>query len=219
LPKQPVDIEALRKLFEDTRQHIAVGRVTKLGLADDRSCLRIQVALFPEEREIVAQMGFDSLGDGTGWLHMPEVGDMVVVAFHDGDPDEFPAVVGRFPNKTHKLPAKMTAGHLTGIARPGKHIELESDTKIHARAPRVNLAKTDADPTEPLVLGNVNVTFMTNLIDAFLNAPQIGWDALNIPVFLDPQIRQLLVEYKQTYLDDASTNILSQLSFTERGGS
>lgn len=72
---------------------------------------------------------------------------------------------------------------------------------------------------EPMVLGNVNLEFMGKLLDAFLNAPQIGFDVFSLPVFLDPAIRALLVQYKAQYLTAPSTNIVSQVTFTERGKS
>jgi len=72
---------------------------------------------------------------------------------------------------------------------------------------------------EPMLLGNVTVEFLTNVLNAFLNAPNIGLDVFSLPVFLEPAIRTLLNQYKETYLNEASTNIISQLTFTERGDS
>lgn len=216
MPSKTIDLEALRQVFSDDKQHVAIGKVTQLGIASDRTAFRVQVSLFPEEREVVATMTWDSLGDGTGWLHIPQVGDMVLVGFHDGDADEA-FVIGRFANQTHKLPQKAIDGHLTGIARPGKKVELESDTKTHIKSPLIHLAKTDTAPTEALVLGNVQKEFWETYLDAYLNAPQVGFDIFGLPTFLDPALRTQLIQMKQTYVTDPSTNILSQLSFTERG--
>lgn len=210
MPKQTTDLEALRALFADDRLHVGMGKILKLGLADDRSAWRVLVSMWPEERAIVARMAFDNAGANSGFFNLPAVGEMVMVGFHDGDSDEAPVVLTRVPNRENKIPERAETGDLLAVARAGKAAHVQSDS-------RINLSKTKNDPTEPLVLGNVNVEFMTNLLDLLLNAPQIGWDVFGLPVFLDPNIRSTLIEYKQTYLTDASTNILSQLSFTERG--
>lgn len=73
--------------------------------------------------------------------------------------------------------------------------------------------------TEPMVLGNVLKEFLTMVIDAFLNGTQIGVDVFSLPVFLDPALRTLLIQYKAKYLTVTSTNIVSQVTFTERGKS
>lgn len=69
---------------------------------------------------------------------------------------------------------------------------------------------------EPAVLGNVLAEFLTALIDALLEAPQIGQDIVG-PVFLDPALRAQLVLFKAQYLSTEATNILAQKTFVERG--
>jgi hypothetical protein len=69
----------------------------------------------------------------------------------------------------------------------------------------------------PMVLGDVLMNFITDLINAFLNAPDITQGAFG-PGFLEPQIRQALTDALQKYVTTTSTNVVSQLTYTERGG-
>ena len=69
----------------------------------------------------------------------------------------------------------------------------------------------------PAVLGDVLLNAMTDILNAILQAPQIGQCAVG-PVVLEPSVRQKLMTAKMKYVDDASTNVVSQLVFTERGG-
>jgi hypothetical protein len=79
-----------------------------------------------------------------------------------------------------------------------------------------NIYQGSSEADEPVVLGNVLKTLLEALIDAFLNNPQVGQCAVG-PVMLDPGVRTQLTQAKQTYLSQASSNILSQKNFVERG--
>lgn len=69
---------------------------------------------------------------------------------------------------------------------------------------------------EAAVLGYVLQEFLRNILDAFLGANNIGECAVG-EVFLAPEIRTLFEQYKIKYVNDASTNILAQKIFVERG--
>lgn len=198
------DLELLRMIFADDRLHIGIGTIKQLGLATDGSKLRAQIMMLPDEREVVAEVGFMDVY----CVSLPEIDDLVLVAFVDGHPDEA-FVIKILSHKEEPIPEKARAGHLVLQPRDGKKAYLTSSAKI-------NIAKPGVDPTEPLVLGTVLVNFMTAIFNALLNAPQIGQCAVG-PVWLDGQVRADLVAAKQTYITDASTNIVSQLGFTERG--
>lgn len=200
------DLELLRDIFQDYRRYIAIGLVTQLGLSNDGVLLRVMVKLMPDQREIVAIMGMADVYDVT----FPEINDLVVVAFDDGNPDGA-KVIGRLNSSEEPIPVLARAGDSVKYARDGKKLFLGSDTKV-------GLARPDVEPTEPLVLGNVMVSAMRAFFNAFLNVAQVGISPAG-PVFLDPSVRTALTEAMQTYLTDASTNILSQLSYTERGTS
>jgi hypothetical protein len=198
------ELESLREIFKDVRQHVAIGVVKQAGLAQDNGSYRVQVSLLPEEREIVCFMSFADVYDVT----FPEIKDLVLVAFVDGHPDDA-HVIARFPASDQPIPLLARSGHSVKYARPGKKMFVGSDTKI-------GFARPDKDPIQPLVLGTVLQTFLTNVLNAFLNATQIGQSAMG-PVMLDPGVRTQLSQYLNTYLSTASTNILSQIAFTERG--
>jgi hypothetical protein len=70
--------------------------------------------------------------------------------------------------------------------------------------------------SSPAVLGDVLIEFATELLNAFLQAPQVGQGALG-PVFLDPSVRLKLQMQLQKFVQDASTNFLAQKIFVERG--
>lgn len=87
---------------------------------------------------------------------------------------------------------------------------------IYIREGKIQVGSTNS--ANPMVLGDILVNFLTALMNDFLNAPQIGQCAVG-PVFLDPTIRTQMVAQIQQYLTTSSTNIVSQVTFTERGGS
>jgi phage gp45-like len=70
--------------------------------------------------------------------------------------------------------------------------------------------------SEPAVLGNVLAAGLAALVNAFLDATQIGIGPTG-PVFLDPAVRAALVSFTSTYLTTAGTNVLAQKTFVERG--
>lgn len=198
------DLETLRSIFKDVREHISVGVVTKLGLAKDGSILRVQVKTLPDGMERVAIMTFADVFDVT----FPEIDDLVIIAYADGELDEA-HVVAIVNSADEKIPAFAQGGHSVKYSRLNKKLYLGSNVKV-------GIARPSVEPTEPLVLGAVLSTFLGNVLDAFLNAAAIGTSAMG-PVVLDPGIRANLVSYKNIYLTQATTNILSQLGFTERG--
>lgn len=198
------DLELLREIFKDTRLHIGIGTVQKLGLSLSGGTLRLLVNLLPENRQIIAEMTWPDVCTVT----FPELNDLVLVAFVEGHEDQ--AFVFKLLTTDEELiPVFAQAGHSVFYSRPTKKAYYGSLVKAGFGRPAV-------EPTEPFVLGNQAVAFLNGVLNAFLNAPQIGWHPLG-PVFLDPGIRTLLLQLQLQYLTTASTNILSQICFTERG--
>jgi hypothetical protein len=204
-----LNLELIREALKDRRLHLAIGQITKLMMASDRSVLRVLVSILPEEREIVARMSWAVLGNDSGFLQLPQTEDLVLVGMAEGD-EENAFVMLKLSNREDKIPVNAASGDMVAKALTSTKLWLTSDT-------RINLTKGDDAPTEPLVLGNVLKTFLTEFLDSILNAAQIGQCAVG-PVFLDPSIRTALVQYKTEYLETESSNIVSQLAFTERGG-
>lgn len=68
---------------------------------------------------------------------------------------------------------------------------------------------------EPVVLGNVMKTLMKNILEAFLNSPQIGQSPTG-PVFLDPAVRSILSTELSVRVNAPATNIVGQKNFVQR---
>ena len=134
------ELEYLRELFLDDRLHIGIGPITKTGLSLDGNQLRVQVNLLPENREVVAMMGWDDIGRIT----FPEVNDLVVVAFVDGHPDEA-HVIRMLTTSDEPISEFAQLGHTITNSRAGKKNYIGSDTKV-------GLGRIDVEPTEPLVM-------------------------------------------------------------------
>lgn len=198
------DLEFLREIFKDPRLHIGIGVITKLGLANDGSILRAMVNLIPENREIVCEVGFADVNDVT----FPEISDLVLVGHVDGDVDEA-FIFKVLNNKEEKIPQFAQSGNSVKYARSGKKLYLGSDSKVGVGRPNV-------DPTSPMVLGDVMLNCLTDLMNAFLNSANVGQHALG-PVILDPQVKLALQQALNKYVTTTSTNINSQIAFTERG--
>jgi hypothetical protein len=213
------DLELLREMFKDTRLHIGIGTIDKLGLSTDAATLRVLVNLLPENREVVATMTFSDVNDVT----FPEVGDLAIVNFADGDPEEC-HVMKLVNSKDELIPQFARTGHSVKYSRTGKKMYIGSDTKL-------GLGRPNVEPTEPLVLGNVLKTYLTALegqVEALIGvidtipatittAP--GNIGLVNPAFktaVDAVKTQLAAD-KSTYLTTSGTNIVSQIGFTERG--
>lgn len=202
------DLEFLREMMRDTRLHIGIGTITALGVAKNNSKLRVRVKLLPDGREQIAEMCWGDVGDETGFYSFPEVKNLVILAMVDGEPDES-FVIARCSSSDEKIPTFALQGHTILYAKKGKKLYLGSDTKV-------GIGKLASEQTEPLVLGNVLMSCLTDVLNAFLNATQIGQHPLG-PVFLDPGVRTALTDALSKYVTTASTNVASQIGFTERG--
>lgn len=205
----PLDLEALREVLKDNRTHLAIAKVKSTELSSDNATLFAECTILFQERDVIARVTWPSVGSGGGIFQFPQKDDLVLLAFAEGDADQC-FLVQRLSSRADTIPVDATGGHTVIKSIPGKKLHLKSDTKI-------NIGKSNGDFTEAVVLGNILKTFLTNVLNSFLNGSQIGFDSFGLPVFLDPTIRNNFTTYKSTYLDTASTNILSQVAFTERG--
>jgi hypothetical protein len=205
------DLEFLRDLFKDPRLHIGIGLVTDLGLSQDGSILRASVMLQPENREIVAEVTFSDVNSVT----FPEIQDLVLVLFVDGHPDEA-FVVARINNSDEPIPVFAQAGNTMIAPRQGK---------------KVGIGRSTVTPTDPMVLGTELMNYLVALesrIEAIINAlntvpttictaPGVLGEVNPVLVTDLDTVLSGLQSDKATYLTAASTNILSQIAFTERG--
>lgn len=213
-----LDLEMLRDMFKDNREHIAIGLIKQLAPADDRSMLQVMVAIFPDGREIVARMTWEMTGPESGCIEFPAVNDLVMVAFAEGEAEQA-FVIRRLTSKEDKLPLRAIDGHMVLKSKSGKQIWITSNNKIL-------LSTGDTLPTENLVLGQELKTLLSAILTQLSSlslkisththignfgfptqAPLESADFVTIKTALD--------NLKSSPVDDAG--ILSNVAFTEKG--
>lgn len=207
-----VDLETMREIFKDVRQHISIGKIVQLGLADDHNTLRVQCLMYPDqEREVVAEMTWDDIND----CDMPEINDLVLLGFADGD-DQTGYVIRFLSTIEEPIPSEVASGAKVVRSRSGKKLYIGGDTTM-VEGNSIGIGKKGHTPSEPLVLGNVLVSMLTDLLTALTQSP-LGETNLSTGITtLDPGIVSALNQIKSTYLTTSSSNIVSQVAFTERG--
>ena len=210
-------LEELKAVFTDDRTHIAIGAILSLEIAVDKSVARANVEIFPERREIIARMAWDSVGPNSGFFTLPNVGDLVLIAFADGDDDQA-FVIKRLTSKEDKMPANVITGDSVLKALAGKKAWITSDSKI-------NLSKGDSAPTENAVLGQVFKTYASELLGIFKDVltelktethlGNLGFKTgvpTNASAYNDKKTE--VEALKASPIDDSA--ILSDLTFTEK---
>ena len=214
----PADLETLREIFKDKRVWTAVGKITAKETTSDRSVMRVKVLLLPDNHEIVARVAWDSVGPNAGNFGPISTDDMVLVCLAEGLEDHA-YVVARLSSRVDKIPEQVLENHTISKSLEGKRNIVWGDEKVNIVSPnRINLATADMNVLEPLILGLVQKALWEQWFKYFLESDHIGICILG-PVWLAPEIRTQMLLDKQQYITDPDTNILSQLSFTERGGS
>lgn len=207
------DLEFLREVLSDNRMHLSLALVEKVETLDDGSLARCQVKTLPAELELVATVTWDACSAGGGTFTLPDVKDLVLVAFTS--PDEA-FVVRRLSSKEDKVPAPVKDGHTVIKAKDGK---------------KVLVGKSgDSEPDEPMVLGNVAksclndvFTKLDTLLTKLISGPLVicgspGSAGSTFPALATDlgTIKTELATLKSQYLDTANSNILSQTAFIER---
>jgi len=140
-------IEDLRELLKDDKLHLLLGQIKRLHLSKDRSYLKVEVCIWPENRIIIAEMTWESVGPESGFYQFPAVGDAVLCGSIEGDVDQT-YILKRLSSEEDKIPLNAVDGHTVLKSLAGKKIWNTSDT-------RINLSKGDAEPIENIVLGQV----------------------------------------------------------------
>ncbi len=217
-----LDLEELRQIFEDNRTWIEIGKIIQVAPAPDRSLVRVKISILPDQYEVVARMSWESVGPDAGLYSMPSVGDMVLVGYAEGEPDQA-FVIKRLSSKEDTFPMRALLGECIFQALSGQTLNLCSDSKIQ-------LDKGGLVPgSEPLVLGNVLKSALGEFydkvieeIDAIISGP-VGIDSIGGSVITHPTlvtalttVKAALTLAKTQYVSVSSTNIVSQLGFTER---
>lgn len=212
------DLALLKAMLKDDSRHIAIGIIKSIDLAADRSFLKCLVKIFPENIEYVARMTWDSIGSGSGSMTFPNPNDMVLVAFADGDEDSC-YIIKRLSTKEDQIPIQAVTGDSVLISKDGKRSWLISNEKIF-------LAKGENEPTEPLVLGNVLKTLLSDILDKLADlADKLSQHKhlgnLGYPTSAPDlsaaftAMYSFFLELKASPVDDSA--MLSDISFTEKG--
>ena len=150
-----IDLEGLKAILNNDVTTLAIAKVQKVEVLEDFSVARALLMVFPEEYEVVARVSFPHANMGGGFFTLPNKDDLVLVGFVNKD-EVF--IISYLSSKDDLIPKTVKEGHTVLRASPKKHLELASDTKGY-------LSKgADTRPTEPLVLGAVLKTMLTELI-------------------------------------------------------
>ena len=150
-------LEDFREIFKDQRTHIAVAKILQISMVSDRSYLKCLVSIFPEERQVVARMGWDSVGTDSGIFCFPEINDLVLVAFADGE-NETGFIFKRLTSQEEKIPLTAVDGSMVLKSHPGKKLWLT------ANGSHLHLSQGDTAPAENLVLGQQLKTLLVNIL-------------------------------------------------------
>jgi hypothetical protein len=199
-------IEDLKDIISDNKVHISVAIIKKLHLAKDKSFLKVSCDIFPENREIVARMTWESVGPESGIFSFPQINDMVLVAIAEGDEDQA-FIIKRLTSKVDKIPVTAVDGSTVIKALEGKKVWITSNNKIF-------ISKEDSDPTENLVLGQEFKTAYSDHLDNDAKHTHIG----NLGYATSPPMPTFLAKYQQlkaSPVDDEK--MLSDIAFTEKG--
>jgi len=210
-------LETIKDILKDESLHICVGKIAKLHIADDRSYLKCTVTIFPEMRNIIATMTWECVGPDSGEFTFPVQDDMVLVAQAEGDDDQA-YIIRRLSSRADKIPAIALTGDKVHKTLNSKKFWNISDT-------RINLSRSETEPTENLVLGQIFKQFASELLATLKVNSQNSADHVHIGNLgyytfkpnLETEFLNRKEEYdtlKQSPIDDEV--VLSDLSFTEK---
>jgi len=170
-----------------------------------------------------------------------EAGDGVLLVFHERDVDAWrtsgeigtPATNRRFSlSDVVAIPGYDADPNVEPLdaGDEGNFVLYFSGVKIVLTDTQILLGNKAGTQDEPLVLGNVMKSCVTDIIAALdtmtddLQANPVAIGNAGTPTPPSPQLIATMVALKtalstalNTYVTDASTNIVSQVSFTERG--
>lgn len=196
---------------------ISIGNIKSVSISSDNSAINCVVSLLPENRDISAMVA-SVYSSSAGNINLsPQVNDLVLVIYDVNTKSYF--IIGYISNPDETLDPGVKTNNIVLNALKGS-LNLDAKTKI-------NLGH---NPTEPFVLGSVLISYMTqiqSLLASILQILQTGTFLLttapNSPTAPNPataaSITQLITnnnQNKTTYLDTATTNIISQLIFGTR---
>lgn len=200
---RPISLEEFKEIFDVDKLDMRCGLIQDLEVAQDRSVLRADVLILPEQQTMTVRMSWDLVGPDSGLYQFPSKNDLVLVAFcEDNENDGY--VVKRLSTKEDKIPLQAVNGHLVLRSRNGTKTFINSDQTIH-------LTNID-EGTENLLLGQVFKTAYSEHLDIDSTHDHIGNFGFNTTI---PNQTAEYVALKASPVDDEA--MLSDKAFTEKG--
>ena len=232
------DLETMKELFRDHREHSFIGIIKQVGPADDRSALRVQVQVMPDLNEIVAYQTTPFAGSDSGDWSEPDVGDLVIGLYQRADLEEPQAfIIATLPSKSDQFPVEALGGNRVIKSKPGKDLYLITQEKLEARMKSLKilctqLAELTAENQTTTITEASNLTAknQTHTIEetseviaaeAYLNATDVaGISAEKIylgkakgPV-TEPLVLGLVLKTFLTTVVDTLDGIITELTLT-----
>lgn len=188
----------IEKIIRETvKQELAATLMGKIVSTTDK--FRASAQRFPTETPIPNQRIISPYGLAS----RAKAGMECLVGAINNDPTHL-GIVG--VNDTGR--PTVQDGEVSLYGPDGQQLYLKNGGTIHQGSQAAD---------EPVVLGNVLVEFMINLLTEFIEHDPLGYDSFGLPVELSPEIKAQLIEWRNTYLQTAATNIIGQKNFVERG--
>ena len=212
-------LEELKQVLKTEEIIFAIGKIQALHLAQDRSVLRCTCQILSEgdDYSIIARSSWEYVGPDSGDFQFPAIGDMVLIAYVNDDPD-LAFIIKSFTSREDTIPQNATTGDRVIKTLKEKNLWLTGQKAVY-------LTKGDEIPTENIVLGQVFKKFASDLIDNLMdlltavegmthtgNLGNPTSPPLNVAMFT--QIKAKLMEIKQNPVDN--DNILSGVAFTSK---
>lgn len=195
-------IETLKQILYEDKLTLSLGIVNKLTILDNNSSLFVGVKIFPDGQDIETRMTFAASGPDAGIIQFPELKDLVLIGFVDGDVDQA-FVIKSLSSQVDFIPEEAKDGSLVIKARKGKKLLLNSDEQI-------NLSRK-GDGDESLVLGNEFKKAYSKQLEIDSSHTHVG--NLGFPT-APPSQAQDYLSLKASPVDD--NKMLSDLTKTEK---
>lgn len=225
-------LQELSYLLQDNQPQICLGLVLEVEEGEPDQLLT-KFEVLPTGNKLIAPVAWTP-----GVYEKPRVGDIALLVVAGRELDHAYAI--SFLPRTESgwlIPQRSLDGELSFKSRAGQKLNISSDT-------RINIGKGgETEEAEPLVLGLVLKEYLTALVTdigslvdhlktlstdvAACGTALNGLGATNSVPANVASLSALLTNLKtkvgttdkNKYISTASTNILSQQVFTERGGS
>lgn len=214
-------LEMLKYLLEKGPE-LALGEVKSVGSMSTKG-VAVELRILPDNYDVIALAVWPK-----GLVIVPAVGELMLAVFPDTQ-TETALAFGFVAGESRELHQRSENGGFCVGGIAGKKTNVSSNT-------RVNVGRGgDSEEDEPLVLGNVaseylaaisqqlttlnthlsTLTASVTAIDAAVNSGAQAAALGTLTTQLGTQATEIGTE-KAQYIDTDSSNILSQIAFTER---